>query len=146
MGYASRHSLQPQPDQNKPLTHEQCTNKVIMGPEAMQKKFEEEVEGYKKLQKEITKTTSVRSQLDGQLTENKVVKEELDILEEGAVVYKLIGPSLIRQDMEEAKQNVGKRIEYITQEILKTWCHHLGLHLQMEVRKLTRVRRLAASR
>lgn len=84
---------------------------------AVHKKFEGDVETFKKLQKDLTKTTSLRSQLDGQLNENKVVKEELDILDGTAVVYKLIGPALIRQDLEEARQNVNKRIDYIQQEI-----------------------------
>ncbi|XP_027235766.1 prefoldin subunit 6 [Penaeus vannamei] len=88
-----------------------------MGPEALQKKFEDEVETYKKLQKDLTKTNGLRSQLDGQLNENKVVKEELDLIDDSAVVYKLIGPALIRQDLEEARQNVNKRIDYIQQEI-----------------------------
>ncbi|XP_071542253.1 prefoldin subunit 6-like [Panulirus ornatus] len=90
---------------------------AIMGPEMLQKKLEEEVEGYKKIQKDLSKTTSLRSQLDGQLNENKVVKEELELLDEDSVVYKLIGPALIRQDLEEARQNVNKRVDYIQQEI-----------------------------
>lgn len=84
---------------------------------AMQKKFEGDLATFKKLQKDLTKTTTLRSQLDGQLNENKVVKEELDLLGADAVVYKLIGPALIKQDLEEARQNVGKRIDYIQQEI-----------------------------
>ncbi|XP_068246012.1 prefoldin subunit 6 [Palaemon carinicauda] len=90
----------------------------------MQKKFEGELVSFKKLQKDLTKTTTLRSQLDGQLNENKVVKEELDLLEENAVVYKLIGPALIKQDLEEARQNVGKRIDYIQQEIKR---HESGM-------------------
>ncbi|KAK7022776.1 Prefoldin subunit 6 [Halocaridina rubra] len=66
---------------------------------------------------DLSKTTTLRSQLDGQLNENKVVKEELDRLDSSAVVYKLIGPALIKQDFEEARQNVNKRIDYIQQEI-----------------------------
>ncbi len=41
----------------------------------------------------------------------------MDLLEEGATVYKLIGPVLVKQDLNEAKQNVEKRIEYITTEM-----------------------------
>ncbi|VDO39051.1 unnamed protein product [Brugia timori] len=58
-----------------------------------------------------------RQKLEGQLTENKLVKTELDLLEEGATVYKLIGPVLFKQDLTEAKQNVEKRIDYIIAEI-----------------------------
>ncbi len=57
-----------------------------------------------------------RQQLEGQLTENRMVKEELDLLEADAVVYKQIGPALIKQDMQEAKLAVGRRLEYIQKE------------------------------
>jgi chaperonin cofactor prefoldin len=38
-------------------------------------------------------------------------------LEEGEVVMKLIGPTLLKQDPDEVKINVNKRIEYIEQEM-----------------------------
>ena len=43
--------------------------------------------------------------------------QELDVIEADGNVYKLIGPVLVKQDLEEAKQTVGKRIEYITGEM-----------------------------
>lgn len=43
--------------------------------------------------------------------------QELDLINEENVVYKLIGPALIRQDLEEARQNVSKRVDYIQQEM-----------------------------
>ncbi|VDN00704.1 unnamed protein product [Thelazia callipaeda] len=58
-----------------------------------------------------------RQQLEGQLTENKLVKTELDLLEDDAKVFKLIGPVLVKQDIVEAKQNVEKRLNYITAEM-----------------------------
>jgi|AntAceMinimDraft_5_1070358.scaffolds.fasta_scaffold06758_5 hypothetical protein len=42
--------------------------------------------------------------------------QELEKLEEDANVFKLIGPVLIKQDLVEAKSNVGKRLEFITNE------------------------------
>ena len=63
------------------------------------------------------KALTKRQQLDGQLNENTTVKEELDLLKSGNDVYKLIGPVLVKQDLEEAKQNVGKRMEYISAEL-----------------------------
>ena len=41
----------------------------------------------------------------------------MDILEGDAVVYKLVGPVLVKQDLEEAKQTVEKRLQYITKEV-----------------------------
>jgi len=88
-----------------------------MVPEALQRKMQEESEAFKKLQKDINKADSKRSQLDSQLNENTLVKTEMDLLSETDTVYKLIGPALIRQDPEEAKSSVDKRIEYITGEM-----------------------------
>ena len=39
------------------------------------------------------------------------------MLNEGANVYKLIGPVLVKQDLAEANANVRKRIEYISAEL-----------------------------
>ncbi|KAL5666257.1 hypothetical protein ACJX0J_026365, partial [Zea mays] len=43
--------------------------------------------------------------------------EELELLSDGANVYKLIGPVLVKQDLVEAKANVKKRIEYISAKL-----------------------------
>jgi prefoldin beta subunit len=43
--------------------------------------------------------------------------QELDLLDEDAIVYKLIGPAMIKQDLVEAKTNVSKRLEYIQAEM-----------------------------
>jgi chaperonin cofactor prefoldin len=47
-----------------------------------------------------------------------MVLEELKSLEEGANVYKLIGPMLAKQDVVEATSNVTKRLEFIKAERL----------------------------
>ncbi|KAH0630710.1 hypothetical protein JD844_014006 [Phrynosoma platyrhinos] len=44
-------------------------------------------------------------------------RAELDLLDSSNTVYKLIGPVLVKQDMDEAKATVVKRLEYITGEI-----------------------------
>lgn len=43
--------------------------------------------------------------------------KELDLLDEEANVYKLIGPVLVKQDLAEARANVKKRIDYISAEL-----------------------------
>lgn len=58
-----------------------------------------------------------RQQLDSQLNENKVVKDELDLLRDDAAVYKSVGPILIKTELLEAKQNVSKRMDYINKEL-----------------------------
>jgi prefoldin beta subunit len=41
----------------------------------------------------------------------------MDLLEDGAKTYKLVGPALLRIDLKEAKDNVNSRIKYITEEM-----------------------------
>ena len=43
--------------------------------------------------------------------------QELDVLEDDAVVYKLVGPVLVKQELAEAKQTLEKRLEYINKEL-----------------------------
>ncbi|XP_034079158.1 prefoldin subunit 6 [Gymnodraco acuticeps] len=85
--------------------------------EAIQKKLKVEVEKYTQMQKDVSKSVSTRQKLETQLAENNIVKEELDLLDTTNTVYKLIGPVLVKQDLDEAKATVTKRLEYINGEI-----------------------------
>nr|XP_020451243.1 prefoldin subunit 6 [Monopterus albus] len=85
--------------------------------EAIQKKLKAELEKYTQMQKDVSKSMSARQKLETQLTENNIVKEELDLLDSTNTVYKLIGPVLVKQDVDEAKATVTKRLEYINGEI-----------------------------
>ncbi|XP_030002272.1 prefoldin subunit 6 [Sphaeramia orbicularis] len=85
--------------------------------EAIQKKLKAELEKYTQMQKDVSKSMSARQKLETQLTENNIVKEEMDLLDSTNTVYKLIGPVLVKQDLEEAKSTVAKRLEYINGEI-----------------------------
>ncbi|EDO30505.1 predicted protein [Nematostella vectensis] len=85
--------------------------------ERIQQQLQTELEKYKAHQIDLQKSVSTRQQLDAQLSENTVVKEELDKISSDGNVYKLIGPVLVKQDLEEAKQTVSKRIDYINGEI-----------------------------
>lgn len=83
----------------------------------LQRQLELEVDNLRTIQKDISKSHQMSRQYTLQHSENEVVKRELDLLEEDAVVYKLIGPVLVKQDLLEAKANVAKRIEYISTEL-----------------------------
>ncbi|KAJ6652461.1 hypothetical protein lerEdw1_011497 [Lerista edwardsae] len=85
--------------------------------EAAQKRLQAELEKYQQLQKDLSKCMSARQKLEAQLTENNIVKEELALLDASNAVYKLVGPVLVKQDPEEAKATVGKRLDYIGGEI-----------------------------
>ncbi|XP_042372030.1 prefoldin subunit 6-like [Plectropomus leopardus] len=85
--------------------------------EAIQKKLKAELEKYTQMQKDVSKSMAARQKLETQLTENNIVKEELDLLDSTNIVYKLIGPVLVKQDLDEAKSTVTKRLEYINGEM-----------------------------
>ncbi|XP_075899514.1 prefoldin subunit 6 [Nelusetta ayraudi] len=85
--------------------------------EAIQKKMKAELDKYTQMQKDVSKSMSARQKLETQVTENNIVKEELDLLDSTNTVYKLIGPVLVKQDLDEAKATVTKRLEYINGEI-----------------------------
>ena len=72
---------------------------------------------YRNLQKEIAKLQSGAGQANTQIMENEMVLKELDLLEEDAQVFKLIGPVLVKQELVEVKTNVTKRIEFIKNDI-----------------------------
>mmetsp|Transcript_19680 Transcript_19680/g.39894 ORF Transcript_19680/g.39894 Transcript_19680/m.39894 type:complete len:137 (-) Transcript_19680:263-673(-) len=78
-----------------------------------------EVARFRELQEEVQKLRSDQQTLMGQQNENEMVKQELDLLEDGAFVYKMVGPVLMRNDLDDAKQTVEKRLEYITGELKK---------------------------
>ncbi|KAL0700212.1 hypothetical protein Bca4012_056334 [Brassica carinata] len=83
----------------------------------MQRDLEARANDLAKIQKEIAKNHQLRKKFTIQLGENELVLKELDLLEEEANVYKLIGPVLVKQDLAEANANVRKRIEYISAEL-----------------------------
>ncbi|MFN9910699.1 MAG: prefoldin subunit, partial [bacterium] len=51
--------------------------------------------------------------------ENDMVLQEFKMLADDAKVYKLVGPILAKQDLDECKSNVTKRIEFIDKEIAR---------------------------
>uniref|UniRef100_A0A0K8TQF9 Probable prefoldin subunit 6 n=1 Tax=Tabanus bromius TaxID=304241 RepID=A0A0K8TQF9_TABBR len=83
----------------------------------IQKKLQAELEQFQSGQKNMNKLVQQRQVLEGQYNENKCVLEELDLLGPDNKVYKLCGPVLVKQDLEEARHNVGKRMEYIKKEL-----------------------------
>jgi len=79
-----------------------------------------EVAKFRALQTEIQELRSSQQTLIGQQNENEMVKQELDLLDEdSATVYKMVGPVLMKNDVDDAKQTVDKRLEYITGELKK---------------------------
>ncbi|XP_067940709.1 uncharacterized protein [Watersipora subatra] len=93
---------------------------LTMADVTPQQKLQSGLNDLKNVQRDLQKRQETRQTLDAQLSENKLVKEELDLVKPDTKVYKLIGPTLVRQDLEEAKQTVSKRIEYISAELKRS--------------------------
>uniref|UniRef100_A0AC34RJM0 Prefoldin subunit 6 n=1 Tax=Panagrolaimus sp. JU765 TaxID=591449 RepID=A0AC34RJM0_9BILA len=79
--------------------------------------YKEQLKRYQIAEKEREKYISQRQQLEAQKTENELVKQELDLLEPGTNVFKLVGPALVKQDLIESRNTITKRLEYIEEEI-----------------------------
>ncbi|CAI5728202.1 unnamed protein product [Peronospora effusa] len=74
---------------------------------------------YRTLQDEVQVLATQRQTYAQQANENDMVKKELELLDDEAKVYKLVGPVLLKQDVDEAKTNVNKRLEFINNELDK---------------------------
>mmetsp|Transcript_17835 Transcript_17835/g.45040 ORF Transcript_17835/g.45040 Transcript_17835/m.45040 type:complete len:133 (+) Transcript_17835:67-465(+) len=102
---------------------------------ALQQRLETEAKSFQAAQKEHTKMVNTNAKLMGQYNENDMVLKELNLVEEDAKVYKLIGPVLLNQDLDEAKTNVEKRLQYIGDELKRTNTHMSELDKKMEEKK-----------
>ena len=51
------------------------------------------------------------------LLHSLILEQELDLLDEESAVHKLVGPILMKVELDEAKANVNKRLEFIESEI-----------------------------
>ncbi len=57
--------------------------------------------------------------LTAQKSENESVLKEFEVLEDDAVVWKMTGPLMVKQDRGEANDNVSKRLDFIKLELEK---------------------------
>ena len=78
-----------------------------------------ELAKFRSLQEEMAEKHQTLQQLLAQQNENEMVQQELLLLRVDNCVYKMVGPVLIKNDLEDAKLTVSKRLEFITGEIKK---------------------------
>jgi prefoldin beta subunit len=79
--------------------------------------YQNEIENIKKLKAEQQAFRQNIQNYDFKKNENELVLKELEYVDEGEEVFKLVGPMLVREEPSEAKQNVIKRIEFISKEM-----------------------------
>mmetsp|Transcript_32930 Transcript_32930/g.75833 ORF Transcript_32930/g.75833 Transcript_32930/m.75833 type:complete len:152 (+) Transcript_32930:74-529(+) len=78
-----------------------------------------EIARFRELQGEIGKLRGDQQTLLAQRNENEMVQQELNLLPPDARVFKMVGPVLFRKELEDAKQTVDKRLEFIRGETTK---------------------------
>ncbi|KAH9009816.1 prefoldin subunit 6 [Lactarius hengduanensis] len=91
---------------------------------------------YQKLQADLSSSVEARQRLDAQLSENELVKKEFSTLTPNNIVFKLVGPVLVKQDQAEAKSNVDKRLEFIGGEIKRIEAQLQEIEQKSEKKKL----------
>ena len=69
-------------------------DKKIVG---LQESLSGETEKFRAIQKDLNKCLGSAQQLEAQLKENEVVKEELGLAKDDSKIYKMIGPVLVKQ-------------------------------------------------
>jgi prefoldin beta subunit len=85
--------------------------------EALNTQAKAKQQEFNQLREDMQQLSMTRQQLVIQLNENEGVKEEFGFLSSTAVLYREIGPSLVRADLSDAKSLVAGRIDMITKEI-----------------------------
>ena len=78
--------------------------------------FQKQIES---LDKEQSTIRVALNNYENKKNENTIVKKELELLEDEDIVYKLIGPVLVQQEINDAKMQVNSRLEMINKEINK---------------------------
>eukprot|EP01056_Protomagalhaensia_sp_Gyna25_P003470 Protomagalhaensia_sp_Gyna_25__3469@NODE_3120_length_723_cov_132_463450_g2607_i0_p1_GENE_NODE_3120_length_723_cov_132_463450_g2607_i0NODE_3120_length_723_cov_132_463450_g2607_i0_p1_ORF_typecomplete_len132_score35_55Prefoldin_2/PF01920_20/3e17TLE_N/PF03920_15/2_7e02TLE_N/PF03920_15/0_00037TrmK/PF04816_12/1_2e03TrmK/PF04816_12/0_006RAG1/PF12940_7/0_014RAG1/PF12940_7/5_2e02DUF5392/PF17370_2/0_022PHM7_cyt/PF14703_6/0_21E2R135/PF11570_8/0_48DivIVA/PF05103_13/41DivIVA/PF05103_13/0_19Baculo_PEP_C/PF0451 len=89
---------------------------------------------YQQLSELLSTHLSSKAKLAAQETENQVVYDELIALEEDAVVYKSVGPVLLKEEKHIAKDTVEKRLKYIRDEM--TRLDQVGEQTKAKIEKL----------
>ena len=83
------------------------------------------------IEKEQSKIRVAINNFENKKNENNIVKSELSLLDEEDIVYKLIGPILVQQEIGDAKIQVDSTIEIINKEI-----HKLEKNYQSNLKKM----------
>ncbi|OEH73856.1 prefoldin subunit 6 [Cyclospora cayetanensis] len=80
-------------------------------------KLKEAMAEFDRLLEKLQTNTRNSSRLATQQNENGAVIRELEAAASDAVIYKMVGPVLIRQNKTEALSTVNKRLEYVKGEL-----------------------------
>ena len=82
----------------------------------MAAEIDEEIAKFREVQEDLQKVRNDLQIVLGQLAENEMVQQELQLLDGSANIFKLVGPVLIKNSHEDAKETVSKRLDFINSE------------------------------
>lgn len=82
-----------------------------------QERLKEAMAEFDRLAEKVQLNHKNTTRLATQQNENEAVIRELEAASSDAVVYKMVGPVLIRQSKAEALSTVNKRLEYVKSEL-----------------------------
>jgi prefoldin beta subunit len=78
--------------------------------------IDDEIANFRDIQEQLQRVQNDLQLVLGQMTENEMVQQELTLLDSSTNVYKMVGPVLIKNSLDDAKETVTKRLEFITTE------------------------------
>lgn len=70
-----------------------------------------------KNQENLRNLIEQKQKLDSQVNEILMAKEEVDLLDDDALIYKLIGPLMVPQELKEVKENIKGRLKLLQEKI-----------------------------
>lgn len=70
-----------------------------------------------KSQEQLRALIEQKQKIDSQVNEILMAKEEVDLLEDDATIYKLVGPLMVPQDLKEVRETVKGRLKYLNEKI-----------------------------
>jgi len=79
--------------------------------------YESEISDIKKLDKDNQAIKEVIQSYEQKRNENEMVLREIALVDEEDTIYKLVGPILVKTEIDEAKMNLEKRVGFIKDEM-----------------------------
>jgi prefoldin beta subunit len=70
-----------------------------------------------KSQEQLRALIEQKQKIDSQVNEILMAKEEVDLLEDDATIYKLVGPLMVPQDPKEVRETIKSRLKYLNEKI-----------------------------
>ncbi|KAL1894794.1 Prefoldin subunit 6 [Ceratocystis pirilliformis] len=103
--------------------------------DALQAKLQALSDDFQKLQQDLQEKVAARQKLDSQKQENLTVQAEFERLKDGDVIYKTVGPVLLKQEKFEAENTVSGRLDFISGEISRVEVQIKEIQDKMETKK-----------